>query len=225
MTQAITLRYCPGMWAGLAAVLILAGCASAPTRDGPPQRVPAGLERTPDAVPRIEPIRAGGPNKPYEAAGRRIVPMTQDLALRERGLASWYGTKYHGRPTSSGEPYDMFAMSAAHRTMPIPSYAVVRNPANGRQVVVRINDRGPFVFDRVIDLSYTAALKLGVLSQVSPVVVERITHDDIRKGWRAQAWPQWAQASWEIDVALAPLTDAGCPQDLPSLSVCFTALR
>jgi len=151
--------------------------------------------------------------------------MTQDLALRERGLASWYGTKYHGRPTSSGEPYDMFAMSAAHRTMPIPSYAVVRNPANGRQVVVRINDRGPFVFDRVIDLSYTAALKLGVLSQVSPVVVERITHDDIRKGWRAQAWPQWTQASWEIDVALAPLTDAGCPRDLPPLSVCFTALR
>ena len=185
---------------GLGCVFVLAGCASAPTRDGPPQRVPAGLERTPDAVPRVEPIRAGGPNKPYEAGGRRIVPMTQDLPLRERGLASWYGTKYHGRPTSSGEPFDMFAMTAAHRTMPIPSYAVVRNPANGRQVVVRINDRGPFVFERVIDLSYAAALKLGVLAQVSPVLVERITHEDIRKGWRAHGHLGWPDDLWELEL-------------------------
>jgi rare lipoprotein A len=119
--------------------------------------------RVPDAVPRVEPLRAGGPNRPYAIAGRRHVPITDDRPLAERGGASWYGRKFHGRPTSSGEPYDMYGMTAAHRTMPIPSYARVRNPANGREVIVRVNDRGPFVDGRVIDLSYTAALKLGVL--------------------------------------------------------------
>lgn len=165
------------------AACALVGCASRPPaaeRDGPPARVPAGLEATPDARPRVEPIRIGGPNKPYEVAGRVYVPITADRPLVERGGASWYGRKYHGRPTSSGEPYDMFAMTAAHPTMPIPSFARVTNPANGRAVVVRVNDRGPFVPGRVIDLSYTAALKLGVLGAVTPVVVERLTHEAIR---------------------------------------------
>jgi len=166
--------------------LLVGACGSVPPaagRDGPPASVPAGLERTPDAVPRIEPIRSGGPNKPYEAAGRSYTPMTADKPLAERGGASWYGRKYHGKPTSSGEPYDMFAMTAAHPTMPIPSYARVRNPANGREVIVRINDRGPFASGRVIDLSYTAALKLGLLGGVAPVEVERITHAEIRARW------------------------------------------
>lgn len=166
------------------ALALLSGCASAPPteRDGPHPNPPLNLERVPDAVPRIEPIRAAGPNKPYEVEGRRYVPLSADVPLRERGLASWYGRKYHGRPTSSGERYDMFAMTAAHPLMPIPSYARVRNPANGRQVVVRINDRGPFVPGRVIDLSYTAALRLGLLGGVAPVEVERITHEEIRRG-------------------------------------------
>ena len=172
----------------LAALSLLAGCASRPPagRDGPPESPPPGLERVPDAEPRIEPLRQGGPNKPYEAFGRRYVPMTQDLPLAEAGGASWYGRKYHGRPTASGEVYDMYAMTAAHRTMPIPSYARVRNPANGREVVVRINDRGPFADGRVIDLSYTAALKLGLLRGVAPVEVRRITHDEIRAGAAAR---------------------------------------
>jgi rare lipoprotein A len=168
--------------AALAGALISA-CSSTPPyadRDGPPASVPAGLERTPDAVPRIEAIRSGGPNRPYEAAGRSYTPVTADTPMAERGAASWYGRKYHGRPTSSGEPYDMFAMSAAHPTMPIPSYARVRNPANGREVVVRINDRGPFVPGRVIDLSYAAAHKLGLLGGVAPVEVVRITNAEIR---------------------------------------------
>jgi rare lipoprotein A len=114
----------------------------------------------------------------------RYVPMTEDRPLRQRGLASWYGRKFHGRSTSNGETYDMFAMTAAHKTMPLPSYARVRNPANGREIVVRVNDRGPFHPDRVIDLSYTAALKLGVLGGVAPVEVERITHAEIRAGLR-----------------------------------------
>jgi rare lipoprotein A len=154
--------------------------SSDPTADGPPLSVPPGLAQVPNAVPRVEPLRAGGPNKPYEVAGRLYVPITSDQPLVERGGASWYGRKYHGRPTSSGEPYDMFAMTAAHPTMPIPSYARVTNPANGREVIVRVNDRGPFVPGRVIDLSYTAALKLDTLRAVTPVVVERLTHDAIR---------------------------------------------
>jgi len=177
------------------AVLVLAGCSSAPRggrtslpplgRDGPGSQVPSDLAQRPDAEPRIEPLRNGGPNKPYEVFGRSYTPLTSDAAFRERGLASWYGSKFHGRPTSSGEPYDMYAMTAAHKTMPIPSYARVRNPANGREVIVRINDRGPFHDGRVIDLSYAAALKLGVLNGVAPVEVERITQDAIRTGaWR-----------------------------------------
>ncbi len=175
----------------LAALALLGACATrAPERDGPPANPPAGLERLPDAQPRVEPIRAGGPNKPYEVQGRRYVPFTEDLPLRQVGGASWYGTKFHGKPTSSGEPYDMLAMTAAHTTMPIPSYARVRNPANGREVVVRVNDRGPFVPGRVIDLSYAAAAKLGLLRGVAPVEVLRLTHAEIRSGfWRDAAAP------------------------------------
>jgi rare lipoprotein A len=155
------------------------------TRDGAEARPPADLHLVPDAEPRIEGVRPGGPNKPYEVMGRLYVPLPGDPAVVERGLASWYGVKFHGRPTSSGEVYDMYAMTAAHRTMPLPSYARVRNPANGREVVVRVNDRGPFHPDRVIDLSYTAALKLGLLAGVAPVQVERITQEEIRSGnWR-----------------------------------------
>ena len=171
--------------------VMFCGCASEMTaleRDGPHPNPPTGLDRLPQPEPRIEPLRVGGPNKPYEAAGRGYAPMTRDEPLREQGLASWYGHKYHGKFTSSGEPYDMFALSAAHPVMPIPSYARVLNPANGREVIVRVNDRGPFVPGRVIDLSYTAALQLGVLHAVAPVVVERITFDEIRSGrWRRPA--------------------------------------
>jgi len=171
--------------------LLLAACASRPPagRDGPETRPPAHLDQVPDAVPRIEALRSGGANKPYDVAGKRYVPLTRDEALSESGLASWYGRKFHGRPTASGEPYDMYAMTAAHKTMPLPSYARVRNPANGREVIVRVNDRGPFESGRVIDLSYTAAYKLGVLNGVAPVQVQRLTFDEIRNGNWAYATP------------------------------------
>ncbi|MDE2298294.1 MAG: septal ring lytic transglycosylase RlpA family protein, partial [Burkholderiales bacterium] len=140
-----------------------------------------------DAQPRLEPIRPGGPNKPYDVLGRSYVPITRDAPYTERGLASWYGRKFQGRRTASGEIYNMYAMTAAHPTLPIPSYARVRNPANGREVVVRINDRGPFHPGRIIDLSYTAALKLDLLRGVAPVEVQRITFDDIRSGaWQRE---------------------------------------
>src|SRR6195952_4240907 len=178
---------------------VLAACQTTPTapagpgnvsrlppgnsqRDGPEARPPPNLEAVPDAVPQIETIRKGGPNKPYEIPGNTYVPLTDDRALAEAGLASWYGKKFHGHRTASGEAYNMYAMTAAHKTLPIPSYARVRNPANGREVIVRLNDRGPFSPGRVIDLSYTAALKLGVLNGVAPVEISRITEDDIRTG-------------------------------------------
>jgi rare lipoprotein A len=156
-----------------------------PSRDGPGANPPPRLYEVPDAEPRIEPLRSGGPNKPYEVLGTRYEPATTDVAVSERGLASWYGSKFHGKPTATGELYDMYAMTAAHKTMPLPSYARVRNPRNGHEVVVRVNDRGPFHSDRVIDLSYTAALKLGLLGGVDTVEVQRITHEAIRTGsWR-----------------------------------------
>ncbi|CAN7558541.1 septal ring lytic transglycosylase RlpA family protein [Rhizobacter sp. LjRoot28] len=173
--------------ATLCAALVLAACASGPdkSRDGVEARPPSGLSQVPDAEPRIEPIRPGGPNKPYEVLGKDYVPLREDTRFTERGLASWYGKKFHGRRTASGEVYNMYAMTAAHKTMPIPSYARVRNPANGREIIVRVNDRGPFHRGRVIDLSYTAAMRLGVHNGIAPVEVERITHEDIRTGaWR-----------------------------------------
>ena len=145
----------------------LGGCSS--TRpggyykdDGPHERPPANLEQVADAVPRNEPLHKFA-NRPYEALGKRYVPLTSVQPFRQSGLASWYGKRYHGRKTSSGETYDMYAMTAAHPTLPIPSYVRVTNLANGRSVVVRVNDRGPFKSERVIDLSYAAAYKLGFI--------------------------------------------------------------
>lgn len=173
----------------LLSTLLLAACASrAPApADGPGERALDALRQTPDAVPRVEPLRVGGPNKPYEVRGQRHVPMTADAPLVERGLASWYGRGFHGRPTSTGETFDMYAMTAAHKTMPLPSYARVRNPANGAQVIVRVNDRGPFHPGRIIDLSYAAAVRLGVHHGVAPVEVERLTHAMILAGQYAAA--------------------------------------
>ncbi len=173
----------------------LAGCASRgpgprPGDDGPEERPPPNLMQVPDAVPRLETIREGGPNKPYEVFGQAYAPLRPQARYAEDGLASWYGRKVHGQPTANGEVYDMYAMTAAHKTLPIPSYARVTNPANGRSVIVRVNDRGPFVRGRIIDLSYTAALKLGTLGGVVPVQVERITPEQIASGaWRGAAAP------------------------------------
>jgi rare lipoprotein A len=148
-------------------LLLLAGCSTANKGgyykdDGPHERPPANLERVADAVPRSEPLHKFA-NRPYEALGKRYVPMTSVQAFRQSGLASWYGKRYHGQKTSSGETYDMYAMTAAHPTLPIPSYVRVTNVANRKSVVVRINDRGPFKSERVIDLSYVAAYKLGFI--------------------------------------------------------------
>ena len=128
--------------------------------DGPGANPPANLAAIPDAIPKPEPLHRFA-NRPYQVFGRDYVPLAAATPFRQAGIGSWYGRRFHGSPTSSGEPYDMYAMSAAHPTLPIPSYARVTNLANGRRVVVRVNDRGPFHSDRIIDLSYAAAWKLG----------------------------------------------------------------
>jgi rare lipoprotein A len=142
--------------------------------DGPPDSVPDGLASLPDAVPRDEPFHKFA-NRPYTVFGQTYVPIVNKEPRKERGLASWYGKKFHGQKTSSGETYDMFAMTAAHKTLPIPSYAKVTNVKNGKSVVVRINDRGPFHSNRIIDLSYAAAQRLGIVGLGSALVeVERV---------------------------------------------------
>lgn len=165
----------------LAAAALIAGCGSTSKRssgtggsppssgggyyldDGPGANAPADLASIPDAVPKAEPL-SRGTLRPYTVMGRNYTPMTRLEPYKARGIASWYGRRYHGKQTSSGEIYDMYAMSAAHTVLPIPSYVRVTNVSNGKSVVVRVNDRGPFIDNRLIDLSYTAAWKLGIIN-------------------------------------------------------------
>jgi len=138
-----------------------------------------------DAIPRADPILAVGNKTPYEVNGQTYDILASTQNYRERGIASWYGTKFHGRKTSNGELYDLYAATAAHKTLPIPSYARVTNLDNGRSVIVRVNDRGPFHDDRLIDLSYGAAVKLGYMEQgTAPVEVEvlNVAGVDDRRG-------------------------------------------
>jgi rare lipoprotein A len=203
--------------AQLGLTLLLAGCASGPAtwrgRDGPESNPPADLQRVPDARPQVEVLRPGGPNKPYEVLGRSYTPIQDDRTFSERGLASWYGRKFHGRSTANGETYNMYAMTAAHPTLPIPSYVRVRNPANQREVIVRINDRGPFYAGRIIDLSYTAALKLDLLRAVAPVEIERLTHEQIRSGsWRREGVQADPVAATTEPAMPAPAVVAQAPE-------------
>jgi rare lipoprotein A len=174
------MRSAPGV---ALALLLLAACSSgppprrtSPPRPSVPERTtpppaPADLASIPDAIPRHEPRSTRGNPASYEVFGKRYHLLPTAEGYKERGVASWYGPDFHTRPTSSGEPYDMYAMTAAHKTLPIPAYARVTNLVNGRSIVVRINDRGPFVANRIIDLSYTAAHKLD-MTRAGTVFVE-----------------------------------------------------
>ncbi len=223
----------------LTAAATLAACGSAPTKepvpaappvaaakptpaptpstkyykdDGPGDGAPANFDALPDAVPRLEPLHRFA-NRPYSVFGREYVPATSLRPYRERGIASWYGRKFHGAKTSSGEVYDMYAMTAAHPTLPLPSYARVTNVISGKSVVVRVNDRGPFLHGRVIDLSYAAAAKLGIAQKGSgEVEVEAIL---------SAGTPTLAAAAPLPPVAAAPVvaTGAGAPPSEVSASV------
>lgn len=163
-------------WLAAAVLCLLAGCSTAPSDpepqapskggyykdDGPGEKSPPDLAQAPDAEPKPEPLHRFA-NRPYRVFGTEYVPLAEVQSFRQRGVASWYGRRFHGQKTASGEPYDMYAMTAAHPTLPIPSYVRVTHLGNGRSVVVRVNDRGPFHSSRIIDLSYAAAFKLGYI--------------------------------------------------------------
>jgi rare lipoprotein A len=177
--------------------LLLTGCsiagrrspAAKPSEVVPPP--PANVDSTADAIPRREPRSAHGNPPFYKVLGKRYVVLATADGYLERGVASWYGPTFHGENTSNGEKYDMYGMSAAHKTLPLPCYARVTNLKNGRSIVVRINDRGPFVANRLIDLSYTAAAKLDMLKEGTTLVeVKALTvqePDDLTRS--AQAPP------------------------------------
>lgn len=137
--------------------------------DGPGENAPPNIDNIPGATLKTEqPYKRA--NKPYSALSQQYTPMTSYVPYKKQGVASWYGKRFHGKKTSTGEVYDMYAMTAAHTILPIPSFAKVTNPANGRFVIVRINDRGPFKRDRLIDLSYAAAYQLRLIKQGSGLV-------------------------------------------------------
>ena len=182
----------------------LSGCASAPQRVGPqaPPAAPAAAppavsQAVPDVVPRIEPRSRYGNPPFYDVFGQRYYVLSSSAAYVERGVASWYGPGFHKIRTSSGEPYDMYGMTAAHRTLPLPAYVRVSNLQNGRSVVVRVNDRGPFVGNRIIDLSYTAAAKLDMLRDGTAMVEVRSIDPTIEPAIRANepAGPLLASAA------------------------------
>ncbi|WP_192894145.1 septal ring lytic transglycosylase RlpA family protein [Guyparkeria sp. SCN-R1] len=166
-------------WSAIAVLLfalLLAGCASGPSADRAATR---------DAVPRDEPYSTRGNPDDYSVLGKRYTVLASNSGFRERGLASWYGKKFHGRPTSSGEPYDMYKMTAAHKSLRLPTYVRVTNLDNGKSVVVRVNDRGPFVDGRIIDLSYAAAHKIEMTGKGTvPVEIEVVGSEDTRTAAR-----------------------------------------
>jgi rare lipoprotein A len=162
------------VWAPLTLGLLMSACGTLGPQDGPPQQA-LHEDDIRDAVPRYEPPSQYGNPSSYAVAGRRYYVLDSAKGYVKRGLASWYGTKFHGRRTSSGETYDMYAMSAAHKTLPLPTYVQVTNLKNQKSVIVKVNDRGPFHSDRLIDLSYAAAVKLGITANgTAPVEVKAI---------------------------------------------------
>ena len=167
------------MTAGAAVLAMLAACGSGSTRDSAPSGSAVPRDLPGDAVPRPEARSRYGNGPVYEVFGKRYTVMDSGSGYNERGVASWYGKKFHGRLTSNRETYDMYQMTAAHKTLPLPTYVQVRNLRNNKSVVVRVNDRGPFVHNRIIDLSYAAAMRLDMVQDgTSLVEVTAITFDD-----------------------------------------------
>jgi rare lipoprotein A len=157
--------------------ITLGGCSLGPAiitdSDGGPPPGSVDISSVPDAIPKVEPRSRYGNPSSYVVYGNRYHVMASSQGYVERGIASWYGSKFHGRRTSSGETYNMYAMTAAHKSLPLPTYVQVTNLQNGRSVVVKVNDRGPFHGNRIIDLSYTAAAKLGILKRGTGMVEVR----------------------------------------------------
>jgi len=206
----------------LLSLLVLQGCSllrrGPETTPKPPAGVPKpprDLASIPDAVPRAEPRSRYGNPETYEVFGKKYRVMKSARGHVERGLASWYGPGFHAERTSSGEPYNMYSMTAAHKTLPIPSYVRVTHLGNGRSVVVRVNDRGPFVGNRIIDLSYTAAYKLGMIgSGTAPVEIRVLQPGD------SNSAPTTAVTPTATPAATPAATPTSAPSvDTPSLGI------
>lgn len=178
----------PQLLSFVAIFLLLAGCSSTQVQvqDGPPDSGVVDLRNIPDAIP--EPIQVPLKNTPYVLEGIKYEPMESANGYAEQGVASWYGTKFHGRQTANGEIYDLYKMTAAHKTLPLPSYVKVTNLDNNLSIVVRVNDRGPFVGDRLIDLSYVAAKKLDFADVgLANVAIEGINPESFSKFAKGEA--------------------------------------
>lgn len=188
------------------AALLLVSCGGG-VKDGAPPR-DVDVSQIPDAVPRFEPITRAGNKSPYVVFGKKYYVLPTFKNYRAQGLASWYGTKFHGNSTSNGEPYNMYAMTAAHKTLPIPCYVQVTNLENGRRVIVRVNDRGPFHDDRIIDLSYAAAKKLGV-HDAGTARVEVVAIDPANYQRNTVEAPRIASAGPKPPVTSDPVTGSG----------------
>jgi len=196
-------------------LIFMAGCSITPSSRSPAQDSDSAPARRldpnaiQDAVPRVEPKSRRGNPSSYTVFGKRYHVLSTSQGYVERGIASWYGTKFHGRDTSSGEPYDMYEMTAAHKSLPIPAYVQVTNLKNGRQTILRVNDRGPFHDNRIIDLSYAAATKLGILGHGTGLVEVRAIDP------RQPNLPRQASQSRPVQTATtAPSTSNSAPKNL-----------
>jgi rare lipoprotein A len=203
--------------ATLSFCLILGGCATnRPGKpdtggfyggDRPPTYSQRDFDKIPDAIPKAEPLSRTG-NNPYTALGKSYTPLKSSRGYVKRGVASWYGTKFHGRRTSSGESYDMWAMTAAHPVLPLPTYVEVSNLDTGKRIVVKVNDRGPFLHDRIIDLSFAAAHKLGIADKgTGRVEVRAIDPDDfagddkqVQNSWKPEKVGSQGSGNYFIQV-------------------------
>ena len=221
---------------GLLCVAGLAGCFTQAPRNArsippppsaPPSAPPAIPQAVPDAVPRVEPRSRYGNPTYYEVFGKRYYVLASSADYVERGVASWYGPGFHKERTSTLEPYDMYGMTAAHRTLPLPAYVRVTNLENGRSVVVRVNDRGPFVGNRIIDLSYTAAARLDMLRNGTAMVEVRSIDPTSPQGAGAvlatAASPATAPAARPSALAAVPVPLASAPAMTPAMSPAASA--
>ncbi|HET7314253.1 septal ring lytic transglycosylase RlpA family protein [Salinisphaera sp.] len=200
------------------ALLVLSGCASSPgpksrgggyyQNDGPPKNIDIDLSKIPDAVPKDMPLSEYGNPSSYTALGKRYYVLKSAAGFTQTGLASWYGRQFDGERTSSGEPYDMFAMTAAHKSLPIPTWVRVTNLENHKQVVVKINDRGPFHEGRIIDLSYVAARRLGIVDEGSaPVRIRTVTPETLDQPYVENNAPEHADPPVPLRRAQNPPSD------------------
>jgi rare lipoprotein A len=209
-------------------LLVITACSSTPRRDGgyyqddgPHASAPVDIWQVPEPVPKYEPLSKYG-NKPYTVFNKTYSPLADAKDYRERGVASWYGRKFHGQRASSGETYDMYALTAAHKTLPLPSYARVRNLTNNRSIVVRVTDRGPFIDNRLIDLSYTAAARLGILGTGTGLVeVEGLIPGESPPDSRLAAREPLGAEAKPVNIAgiIAGTPDRAPPATAPQLYV------